>query len=382
MIEEKLKQCLFSLWNNTISRQEAEEEIRRLLSRKTPRRLFRDLWRRKKAGGDGTLPMDTFITTCALFCRGQNSEEAVLSALCETHMEKMLLTGYRIFLLNKNKKYSFSIKWTDNCFANKHQWFSRFGGMFHDMGHYELISIERMLYRLCPDDIWQLAKEDPNDLLLLNWFDTFLAIPPVEKALQLLRPDQSPRRHALAFWWITFPIQQLRGTDEQANAILSALAEVPDFILVPRIYEFLLVEQNVPQPFRAYLLDRSRDVLLREEFKSQKLCNFYEAAAVASLIKEMRPKQRQKFFWKTLLFTIEEKVKNGDFNYSAQNSREFLSLLPEWGLTRLQENLRILCEIGLHTKMIDYMVRPQLHQHDIVIDATIQKMLDFSVGGE
>lgn len=371
MNEEKRNDCLFSLWNCTISRSQAQEELRQILARRTPRRLFRDL-RRTKERGRKTVPTETFLTACALFFRGRNSEDEILSALRETQMERMLLIGFRIFLLNETKKNHFTIAWTDRSFSSTYKWLSRFAGMFHDMEYREWASVVRLLHRLYPDEIWQLAKEDPHDWILLNWFDTFGDTPPLEKALQLLVPEQSPRRQALAFWWLAFPLSRLKHSDEQAHAVLSALTKVPAAILVPQIYGFLLTEHCAPQPFRAYLLDPSHVMLLRSELERKKLCDFREAAAVALLIREMKPGRKQKTFWKILLSIIEEKIKNGDFDYCAQKSQAFLCLLPEWGLAQLKEHLHSWSETKLHTQIIDFIVRPQLHQHDSTIQATIQ----------
>jgi len=377
MDEQKLKICLFSLWNNSISRQHAQEEIGRLLSKRTPRRLYRDLHKRRK-NGDRNVPMDTFVMTCALFCRGQDTSTEIDSAIQAYDMEQMLFIGYRIFLLNEIKKIQFRISWTDQTYPNQHGWLSRFAGSFHDRKYWELLSVALLLYKSDRTKLWAIAKEDPNDLIFLNWTETFGEFPSTDMILELLEPTQSKRRQALAFWWFTFPIQGLRGADEQAASILAELVGISDTVLVPRLYEYLLYARDCPQIFQTYLAKSRRDLLLKQEIQKEELIQGWrEASLVASLIKKVTNKRRQNFYWRILLSNIENKLKVGHLNYSIDQSQLFLPLLPEKYLTQFQERIDSWCKT-LHTAVIDFMVRPQVYQHDSALEATAKAILNAS----
>lgn len=179
MNEQKIEPCLLSKWNHSISSQKAQEEMRRLLSRRKPRRLFHDLLHRQQEGGGSKLPHQVFLTTCALFCRGQDPSQEILQAIQTAHLEEMLCVGFRLFLCNKSKQRQFTIQWTDQTFPNRYAWLTRFSGEFYSSAFEELFSTARLISQLDPDRLREIAKEDPNDLLLLNWPDIFWEFPPL-----------------------------------------------------------------------------------------------------------------------------------------------------------------------------------------------------------
>lgn len=238
MNEQKIEPCLLSKWNHSISSQKAQEEMRRLLSRRKPRRLFHDLLHRQQEGGGSKLPHQVFLTTCALFCRGQDPSQEILQAIQTAHLEEMLCVGFRLFLCNKSKQRQFTIQWTDQTFPNRYAWLTRFSREFYSSAFEELFSTARLISQLDPDRLWEIAKEDPNDLLLLNWPDIFWEFPSTARALELLQPAQSPRRQALAFWWLTFPLQDFPQSEERAREILREASGVPETILTPLLYAF------------------------------------------------------------------------------------------------------------------------------------------------
>lgn len=376
MNEQKIEPCLLSKWNHSISSQKAQEEMRRLLSRRKPRRLFHDLLHRQQEGGGSKLPHQVFLTTCALFCRGQDPSQEILQAIRTAHLEEMLCVGFRLFLCNKSKQRQFTIQWTDQTFPNRYAWLTRFSGEFYSSAFEELFSTARLISQLDPDRLWEIAKEDPNDLLLLNWPDIFWEFPSTARALELLQPAQSPRRQALAFWWLTFPLQDSPQSEERAREILREASGVPETILTPLLYAFLLHQHSCPQAFRSYLIKPSRHSLLGQEIKKGALHrNWHTAAAAAALIREIPSRRRRESLWKGLMSGVEENLETGRFPADPNRCREFLQQLPPPHREHLCQELMAQFKT-LHTAEIDRLVRPQIFQHDASRRADMQEILN------
>lgn len=376
MNEQKIEPCLLSKWNHSISSQKAQEEMRRLLSRRKPRRLFHDLLHRQQEGGGSKLPHQVFLTTCALFCRGQDPSQEILQALQTAHLEEMLCVGFRLFLCNKSKQRQFTIQWTDQTFPNRYAWLTRFSGEFYSSAFEELFSTARLISQLDPDRLWEIAKEDPNDLLLLNWPDIFWEFPSTARALELLQPAQSPRRQALAFWWLTFPLQDSPQSEERAREILREASGVPETILTPLLYAFLLHQHSCPQAFRSYLIKPSRHSILGQEIKKGALHrNWHAAAAAAALIREIPSRRRRESLWKGLMSGVEENLETGRFPADPNRCREFLQQLPPPHREHLCQELMAQLKT-LHTAEIDRLVRPQIFQHDASRRADMQEILN------
>ena len=376
MNEQKIEPCLLSKWNHSISSQKAQEEMRRLLSRRKPRRLFHDLLHRQQEGGGSKLPHQVFLTTCALFCRGQDPSQEILQAIRTAHLEEMLCVGFRLFLCNKSKQRQFTIQWTDQTFPNRYAWLTRFSGEFYSSAFEELFSTARLISQLDPDRLWEIAKEDPNDLLLLNWPDIFREFPSTARALELLQPAQSPRRQALAFWWLTFPLQDSPQSEERAREILREASGVPETILTPLLYAFLLHQHSCPQAFRSYLIKPSRHSILGQEIKKGALHrNWHAAAAAAALIREIPSRRRRESLWKGLMSGVEENLETGRFPADPNRCREFLQQLPPPHREHLCQELMAQLKT-LHTAEIDRLVRPQIFQHDASRRADMQEILN------
>lgn len=376
MNEQKIEPCLLSKWNHSISSQKAQEEMRRLLSRRKPRRLFHDLLHRQQEGGGSKLPHQVFLTTCALFCRGQDPSQEILQAIRIAHLEEMLCVGFRLFLCNKSKQRQFTIQWTDQTFPNRYAWLTRFSGEFYSSAFEELFSTARLISQLDPDRLWEIAKEDPNDLLLLNWPDIFWEFPSTARALELLQPAQSPRRQALAFWWLTFPLQDSPQSEERAREILREASGVPETILTPLLYAFLLHQHSCPQAFRSYLIKPSRHSILGQEIKKGALHrNWHAAAAAAALIREIPSRRRRESLWKGLMSGVEENLGTGRFPADPNRCREFLQQLPPPHREHLCQELMAQFKT-LHTAEIDRLVRPQIFQHDASRRADMQEILN------
>lgn len=376
MNEQKIEPCLLSKWNHSISSQKAQEEMRRLLSRRKPRRLFHDLLHRQQEGGGSKLPHQVFLTTCALFCRGQDPSQEILQAIRTAHLEEMLCVGFRLFLCNKSKQRQFTIQWTDQTFPNRYAWLTRFSGEFYSSAFEELFSTARLISQLDPDRLWEIAKEDPNDLLLLNWPDIFWEFPSTARALELLQPAQSPRRQALAFWWLTFPLQDSPQSEERAREILREASGVPETILTPLLYAFLLHQHSCPQAFRSYLIKPSRHSILGQEIKKGALHrNWHTAAAAAALIREIPSRRRRESLWKGLMSGVEENLGTGRFPADPNRCREFLQQLPPPHREHLCQELMAQLKT-LHTAEIDRLVRPQIFQHDASRRADMQEILN------
>lgn len=376
MNEQKIEPCLLSKWNHSISSQKAQEEMRRLLSRRKPRRLFHDLLHRQQEGGGSKLPHQVFLTTCALFCRGQDPSQEILQAIQTAHLEKMLCVGFRLFLCNKSKQRQFTIQWTDQTFPNRYAWLTRFSGEFYSSAFEELFSTARLISQLDPDRLWEIAKEDPNDLLLLNWPDIFWEFPSTARALELLQPAQSPRRQALAFWWLTFPLQDSPQSEERAREILREASGVPETILTPLLYAFLLHQHSCPQAFRSYLIKTSRHSILGQEIKKGALHrNWHAAAAAAALIREIPSRRRRESLWKGLMSGVEENLETGRFPADPNRCREFLQQLPPPHREHLCQELTAQLKT-LHAAEIDRLVRPQIFQHDASRRADMQEILN------
>lgn len=376
MNEQKIEPCLLSKWNHSISSQKAQEEMRRLLSRRKPRRLFHDLLHRQQEGGGSKLPHQVFLTTCALFCRGQDPSQEILQAIRIAHLEEMLCVGFRLFLCNKSKQRQFTIQWTDQTFPNRYAWLTRFSGEFYSSAFEELFSTARLISQLDPDRLWEIAKEDPNDLLLLNWPDIFWEFPSTARALELLQPAQSPRRQALAFWWLTFPLQDSPQSEERAREILREASGVPETILTPLLYAFLLHQHSCPQAFRSYLIKPSRHSILGQEIKKGALHrNWHAAAAAAALIREIPSRRRRESLWKGLMSGVEENLGTGRFPADPNRCREFLQQLPPPHREHLCQELTAQLKT-LHTAEIDRLVRPQIFQHDASRRADMQEILN------
>lgn len=376
MNEQKIEPCLLSKWNHSISSQKAQEEMRRLLSRRKPRRLFHDLLHRQQEGGGSKLPHQVFLTTCALFCRGQDPSQEILQAIQTAHLEEMLCVGFRLFLCNKSKQRQFTIQWTDQTFPNRYAWLTRFSGEFYSSAFEELFSTARLISQLDPDRLWEIAKEDPNDLLLLNWPDIFWEFPSTARALELLQPAQSPRRQALAFWWLTFPLQDSPQSEERAREILREASGVPETILTPLLYAFLLHQHSCPQAFRSYLIKPSRHSILGQEIKRGALHrNWHAAAAAAALIREISSRRRRESLWKGLMSGVEENLGTGHFPADPNRCREFLQQLPPPHREHLCQELMDQSKT-LHTAEIDRLVRPQIFQHDASRRADMQEILN------
>ncbi len=376
MNEQKIEPCLLSKWNHSISSQKAQEEMRHLLSRRKPRRLFHDLLHRQQEGGGSKLPHQVFLTTCALFCRGQDPSQEILQAIRTAHLEEMLCVGFRLFLCNKSKQRQFTIQWTDQTFPNRYAWLTRFSGEFYSSAFEELFSTARLISQLDPDRLWEIAKEDPNDLLLLNWPDIFWEFPSTARALELLQPAQSPRRQALAFWWLTFPLQDSPQSEERAREILREASGVPETILTPLLYAFLLHQHSCPQAFRSYLIRPSRHSILGQEIKKGALHrNWHTAAAAAALIREIPSRRRRESLWKGLMSGVEENLGTGRFPADPNRCREFLQQLPPPHREHLCQELMAQFKT-LHTAEIDRLVRPQIFQHDASRRADMQEILN------
>lgn len=376
MNEQKIEPCLLSKWNHSISSQKAQEEMRRLLSRRKPRRLFHDLLHRQQEGGGSKLPHQVFLTTCALFCRGQDPSQEILQAIRTAHLEEMLCVGFRLFLCNKSKQRQFTIQWTDQTFPNRYAWLTRFSGEFYSSAFEELFSTARLISQLDPDRLWEIAKEDPNDLLLLNWPDIFWEFPSTARALELLQPAQSPRRQALAFWWLTFPLQDSPQSEERAREILREASGVPETILTPLLYAFLLHQHSCPQAFRSYLIKPSRHSILGQEIKKGALHrNWHTAAAAAALIREIPSRRRRESLWKGLMSGMKENLETGRFPADPNRCREFLQQLPPPHREHLCQALTAQLKT-LHTAEIDRLVRPQIFQHDASRRADMQEILN------
>ena len=376
MNEQKIEPCLLSKWNHSISSQKAQEEMRHLLSRRKPRRLFHDLLHRQQEGGGSKLPHQVFLTTCALFCRGQDPSQEILQAIRTAHLEEMLCVGFRLFLCNKSKQRQFTIQWTDQTFPNRYAWLTRFSGEFYSSAFEELFSTARLISQLDPDRLWEIAKEDPNDLLLLNWPDIFWEFPSTARALELLQPAQSPRRQALAFWWLTFPLQDSPQSEERAREILRESSGVPETILTPLLYAFLLHQHSCPQAFRSYLIKPSRHSILGQEIKKGALHrNWHAAAAAAALIREIPSLRRRESLWKGLMSGVEENLETGRFPADPNRCREFLQQLPPPHREHLCQELTAQLKT-LHTAEIDRLVRPQIFQHDASRRADMQEILN------
>ena len=376
MNEQKIEPCLLSKWNHSISSQKAQEEMRRLLSRRKPRRLFHDLLHRQQEGGGSKLPHQVFLTTCALFCRGQDPSQEILQAIQTAHLEEMLCVGFRLFLCNKSKQRQFTIQWTDQTFPNRYAWLTRFSGEFYSSAFEELFSTARLISQLDPDRLWEIAKEDPNDLLLLNWPDIFWEFPSTARALELLQPAQSPRRQALAFWWLTFPLQDSPQSEERAREILREASGVPETILTPLLYAFLLHQHSCPQAFRSHLIKTSRHSILGQEIKKGALHrNWHTAAAAAALIREIPSRRRRESLWKGLMSGVEENLETGRFPADPNRCREFLQQLPPPHREHLCQELTAQLKT-LHTAEIDRLVRPQIFQHDASRRADMQEILN------
>ena len=376
MNEQKIEPCLLSKWNHSISSQKAQEEMRRLLSRRKPRRLFHDLLHRQQEGGGSKLPHQVFLTACALFCRGQDPSQEILQAIQTAHLEKMLCVGFRLFLCNKSKQRQFTIQWTDQTFPNRYAWLTRFSGEFYSSAFEELFSTARLISQLDPDRLWEIAKEDPNDLLLLNWPDIFWEFPSTAGALELLQPAQSPRRQALAFWWLTFPLQDSPQSEERAREILREASGVPETILTPLLYAFLLHQHSCPQAFRSHLIKPSRHSILGQEIKKGALHrNWHAAAAAAALIREIPSRRRRESLWKGLMSGVEENLETGRFPADPNRCREFLQQLPPPHREHLCQELTAQLKT-LHTAEIDHLVRPQIFQHDASRRADMQEILN------
>ena len=376
MNEQKIEPCLLSKWNHSISSQKAQEEMRHLLSRRKPRRLFHDLLHRQQEGGGSKLPHQVFLTTCALFCRGQDPSQEILQAIRTAHLEEMLCVGFRLFLCNKSKQRQFTIQWTDQTFPNRYAWLTRFSGEFYSSAFEELFSTARLISQLDPDRLWEIAKEDPNDLLLLNWPDIFWEFPSTARALELLQPAQSPRRQALAFWWLTFPLQDSPQSEERAREILREASGVPETILTPLLYAFLLHQHSCPQAFRSHLIKTSRHSILGQEIKKGALHrNWHAAAAAAALIREIPSRRRRESLWKGLMSGVEENLETGRFPADPNRCREFLQQLPPPHREHLCQELTAQLKT-LHTAEIDRLVRPQIFQHDASRRANMQEILN------
>lgn len=376
MNEQKIEPCLLSKWNHSISSQKAQEEMRHLLSRRKPRRLFHDLLHRQQEGGGSKLPHQVFLTTCALFCRGQDPSQEILQAIRTAHLEEMLCVGFRLFLCNKSKQRQFTIQWTDQTFPNRYAWLTRFSGEFYSSAFEELFSTARLISQLDPDRLWEIAKEDPNDLLLLNWPDIFREFPSTARALELLQPAQSPRRQALAFWWLTFPLQDSPQSEERAREILREASGVPETILTPLLYAFLLHQHSCPQAFRSYLIKPSRHSILGQEIKKGALHrNWHAAAAAAALIREIPSRRRRESLWKGLMSGMKENLETGRFPADPNRCREFLQQLPPPHREHLCQELTAQLKT-LHTAEIDRLVRPQIFQHDASRRADMQEILN------
>lgn len=376
MNEQKIEPCLLSKWNHSISSPKTQEEMRRLLSRRKPRRLFHDLLHRQQEGGGSKLPHQVFLTTCALFCRGQDPSQEILQAIRTAHLEEMLCVGFRLFLCNKSKQRQFTIQWTDQTFPNRYAWLTRFSGEFYSSAFEELFSTARLISQLDPDRLWEIAKEDPNDLLLLNWPDIFWEFPSTARALELLQTAQSPRRQALAFWWLTFPLQDSPQSEERAREILREASGVPETILTPLLYAFLLHQHSCPQAFRSYLIKPSRHSILGQEIKKGALHrNWHTAAAAAALIREIPSRRRRESLWKGLMSGVEENLGTGRFPADPNRCREFLQQLPPPHREHLCQELMAQFKT-LHTAEIDRLVRPQIFQHDASRRADMQEILN------
>jgi len=373
----KIEYCLFSKWNHTISNQDAQKEMRQLLSRRKPLRLYHDLQRRLRTGGDKNIPNDTFIITCALFCRAQENGEEISASLRECGMEEMLYKGFLLFLHNKSKSRKFTISWTDRHFPNKYMWLSRFAGQFRDFAHWELLSVANLLYEFDRDKLWQIAKDDPNDLILLNWCEILGEFPSDDRALELLVPGQSARRHALAFWWLTFSVHSLPEGETQACSVLLRLEDVSEHILFTCIYEFALTRDFLPQTFLEYLIKPSRDTLLRTELmRTDLISDWRQALVLSEIINNITSLRRQDFYWKSLLECIAEKVKAGKLICNTDTGKAFLASLPGRYLKALQESLSTWSKT-LHTQTIDSIVRPEIYRHDILVNNEIQSILRY-----
>ena len=376
MNEQKIEPCLLSKWNHSISSQKAQEEMRRLLSRRKPRRLFHDLLHRQQEGSGSKLPHQVFLTTCALFCRGQDPSQEILQAIQTAHLEEMLCVGFRLFLCNKSKQRQFTIQWTDQTFPNRYAWLTRFSGEFYSSAFEELFSTARLISQLDPDRLWEIAKEDPNDLLFLNWPDIFWEFPSTARALELLQPAQSPRRQALAFWWLTFPLQDSPQSEERAREILREASGVQETILTPLLYAFLLHQHSCPQAFRSYLIKPSRHTIQGQAIQQGALHrNWHAAAAAAALIREIPSRRRRESLWKGLMSGMKENLGTGRFPADPNRCREFLQQLPPPHREHLCQELMAQFKT-LHTAEIDRLERPQIFQHDASRRADMQEILN------
>lgn len=378
MDERKIEMCLFSKWNRAISALEAQHKMQRLLFHRKPHRLFFDLRLRLEKGGGSKVPHSVFITTCAILCRRKETEEEIFSALQAAHMEQMLFVGFRMFLCNKSRATTINIQWSKPNGANQYARLSHWFGEFLQAEHFELRGVVRILYRIDSQKLWKIAKEDPNDLLLLTWLDTLGRLPSSQQALELLDPEQSERRQALAFWWLTRPIQQSSSSDENVEIIMQELKDIPSAVLVPRIYEFILSEKNSPRAFLSYLIRPAHSLLLQKEINNkEKIVRWREATAIVALIVEVKAKRKRKSYMKILLSAIEEKIRAGNFDYNNDESQDFLSRLPVCALAELQQTLSCYANT-LHTAQIDSIIRPHLYQKDVIRLATLQNILDYS----
>ena len=374
----KLERCLYSQWNGSATPRDAATELNKLLPRKKAHSLLREVYQQKQSGACKDIPHRTFLLTCALLRIGKEKYSTVFSALQRLELVKMLSIGFGAFLCNRNKKSQLVISWTDNRFPNLHRWISRFSGRFEDQRYRDLLDIAHGLYALDADGLWQIAKDDPNDLILLNWGYVFGDNGPIHRLPELLDPAQSIRRQAIAFWWRTFPIQLRRENEEEASAILAELSTVPDQVLFPRVYEFFLVERRCPASFQSYLLKPSRHRLFLQELSTGKLRpDWSEVTALGGLIHKIRNRRQRDHCWRLLMDDIKAHMRSGRFIGTIEQSIDFWRLFPEDCLEAFRMDL-ISWRKTLHTASIDSIIRPQIFHSDMMQLQKIQQLLEIT----
>lgn len=378
MNERKLEWCLFAKWSEKRREDVAQKDIHLLLGRRGAKSLLHELRERVNRGGDSKVPYDTFIVVCALFCRGQDSFEKIKSAVSKCKMAQMLFAGYRIFLNGGRHGAKVLIQYNDEDVPNHYEWISHWEGMGYHSILSEIFMVSRLLHELDQSRFWQMAKEDPSDLILLNWTKIFWGQLTTEQAMELLTEGDSVRRKMLGFWHLAPASMNNARLEEDGESLLTMLNEVPETVLYSCLYEFLVTEPACPKGFRDYLLKPSRDELLRQEImRTKMLTSPREALHVAALVCEISNKRRQMIYWNILKLWLETEVEKGALVYNVRDLKlatELFSMFPELHKEQMEEKFRNRYQ-NLHAEILDYIIRPSIHRREAAKKAIIEQLI-------
>ena len=374
MDSKKTELILLSKWNGSIDYKEAEEKLAVEIGDITIKDLF-----------DGDIDRDflegkriykCIVLTAAFLCAGKCTEEEIYGLIVRENYKVQrlrLFSSLEYVLCRKDKNIKLTIDWTYDRFPSKYAWVSRFFGEFCDRNLEEIIRISRVLYKLDPERIWEIAKKEPDDLLLLNYerltYDGERL--PLGYKLELFEAEQSEMRHALGFLWIT----DMAGKwikDEKAEDIISVLRDVDERILLKYLYEFMLEEHVCPEAFYKYMLKASRDKAFRREFQREELImTWNDVNIVAELLSHIRDKRRKGLYFRRLRRLVIKKIGKGDLSINVKKGLNFVRQLPRDELKLFFGDLEDI-ESRLHAEYIDSIIRHRIFLADSRIKETIE----------